>query len=97
VAVAEDRVIAAAAPLPWGIVDHHHLARHGSLQPQLQPLAFVDQEIIDEQLAPVADVERFRLVRDLSRAGGRPENSEQTGDLQGAKSSRSHGSSFRMK
>src|SRR5262249_56711162 len=39
VAIAEDRVVAATAPLPRRIVYEHNLPWHGRLQPQLQAVA----------------------------------------------------------
>src|SRR5262249_11482610 len=56
-----DRVIAAAGSFPGRVVLEHDFPWHGRLQPQLQTVALLDQEIIDEQFAPIAEVDRRRL------------------------------------
>jgi hypothetical protein len=61
-AVAEDRVISSTRPFPGRIVHEHDLAGRGRVQPQLGSALRLDQRLVDEQLAPVADRDRCRFV-----------------------------------
>ncbi len=67
VAVAKDRLVAAAAALPRRIAHHHHFARRRRMQTQFDAIATIEQEVVDEQLTPRADVDRRGL---RGRQGG---------------------------